>query len=345
MNSYIVLLFSILFLLFLTFKGIIKNYNSVTADNYFSMKQTNWLRGLAIIGIAYSHYMVRLDINNKYLWQIGFLGVFGVAIFLFLSGYSAMISFNNKPNYLKGYIPKRLTRLYVPFIISFVIYSIVLLLTGYKFTLFNVVDIFILSLPSTLNWYLKVQLALYILFYVYTKFIRKQNILLLVTYLSCFIYMIIGITTGIENFWYESCYMFPLGMTFAIYKEKIFKYLNCKYLIKFITSCLIFVLTYIPVYLFGGVFSEIIFVLGFIQFMLVSCVRFVGDSRLTVFFGVCSLEFYLSHTISPNIIDEFYKGQENLLVFVIFIVLSSLIAIIIKKLSGLINNYLGRIIK
>lgn len=120
MNEIIILGFSLVLLLFLFFKGFVKEYNTIDASTYFSKSQTDWLRGVAIVGIIYSHY---LSINASWSWQIGFLGIFGVAIFLFLSGYSAMFSFVNKPNYLKKYIPKRLVRLYIPFIIVYIIYS------------------------------------------------------------------------------------------------------------------------------------------------------------------------------------------------------------------------------
>ena len=117
-----------------------------------------------------------------------------------------MISLINKPNYLQGYIPKRLSRLYLPFIISFIIYSVVLLINGYKFTLFNILDIFILSLPGVLNWYLKVQLGLYLLFYISAKLMKNKNILLGLMYLLCIIYMIIGYIFKISNYWYENNY-------------------------------------------------------------------------------------------------------------------------------------------
>lgn len=341
MNSYVVLLFSMLFLLVMTLKGTKKQYAKISSESYFSRNQTNWLRGLATIGIAYSHYLPKLDINNSYYWQVGFLGIFGVAIFLFLSGYSAMISLINKPNYLKGYLPKRFSRLYIPFFILFVMYSIFLCFVDYKFSLINVLDLFIISLPGITNWYLKVQFALYILFFIYAKLIKNKKILLLVVYLTCFIYMIIGFKCGIDNFWYQSCYMFPLGMTFANYKDTIFRFLNFKYWLKLILSFVLFLLAYVPVYIIGGVISEIIFVLAFIQFMIVACVSFSGSSILATFFGKYSLEFYLSHTIILSLFNYFYHENENILSFLIFIISSVLLAIIDKKISLAISKKLN----
>ena len=156
MNSLIILIFSAVLLFFLTVKGIKKEYRTITHDTYFSVSQTDWLRGLAIVGIVYSHYFTMLKVNSSFLWLIGFLGVFGVAIFLFLSGYAAMMSYLKKPNYMKNYIPKRLVRLYVPFLIAYLCCDIVLLLSGHSYSVSDFTGAFILSLPNTLIWYLKV---------------------------------------------------------------------------------------------------------------------------------------------------------------------------------------------
>ena len=342
MNSYIVFFVAICFLIFVSLRGTKKNYGTVSAEKFFSKEQTNWLRGIAIVGIAYSHYLVKLDIINPYYWQVGFLGIFGVAIFLFLSGYSAMISLVNKQDYLHKYIPKRLSRLYLPFIVSFIIYSVILLINGYKFSLFNIVDIFILSLPGVLNWYLKVQLGLYLLFYVSAKLIKNKNVLLGAMYLFCAIYMVIGYVLNLDNFWYESCWMFPLGMTFALNKDRVYNLINKKYFCKFVVSLIILIISYMPVFMYGGVLTEIIFVIGFIQFMIVFCVRFEGSSKIGLFLGIYSLEFYLSHTIVPSIIGLFYKGSENLITYIIFMIVSICLAFLIKKISNPINKIIMR---
>lgn len=73
----------------------------------------------------------------------------------------------------------------------------------------------------------------------------------------------------------------------------------------------IFLFSYLPVFVFGGVLTEIIFAIGFIQFIVVSCVKFKGSSKIGLFLGTYSLEFYLSHTMTPSIIELFYKGSES----------------------------------
>lgn len=55
---------------------------------------------------------------------------------------------------------------------------------------------------------------------------KNKNILLGLMYLLCIIYMIIGYIFKISNYWYESCWMFPLGMTLALNKDKIYDLIN-----------------------------------------------------------------------------------------------------------------------
>lgn len=272
--------------------------------------------------------------------MIGFLGVFGVAVFLFLSGYAAMVSYLNKPGYMKRYIPKRLVRLYVPFLISFLFCDIVLLISGHHFSINDFMGAIILSLPSTLNWYLKVQLALYLLFYIFAKIFHNPQKVIVLLYVCCLVYMTVGIITGIDNFWYESCYMFPAGMTFAIYKNRVFNFIDKKYWAKFAASVFIFVLSVIPVYFYGGVFAEILFVLGFMQLLLVVCVRFVGNSRLASYLETLSLEIYLAHAIAPSIVRMFYVGEMNVLSFIITLLTAFLLAFIISKISSIISKKL-----
>lgn len=66
MNSLMVLLFAAVLLLLLTVKGLKKEYKIVSQDSYFSVSQTDWLRGLAIVGIVYSHYFTSLNINSLF---------------------------------------------------------------------------------------------------------------------------------------------------------------------------------------------------------------------------------------------------------------------------------------
>lgn len=321
-------------------------YPSVTVESFFSKSQTDWLRGIAIILIMYSHYYAVLNLNGKIngiLYQLlSCTGMYGVALFLLMSGYATMISKMNKTNYLQGYIPKRLLRLYVPFIIVFIIMVILRMVHGEGITLKNILLMPLMSLPDTINWYLKVQLALYIVFYLAARFIKKDKWVIIAIFTICFVYMIIGLITHIDAYWYESSYMFPLGMLMAKYKNSVFRFLSLHYPIKIIASFLLAAIFYIPYYFFGGPIPEIIHIWGITQFMVCLCVKMRGTSRILSFFGQCSLELYLSHAIYLGYIRQYFNLQENVLTYLLFMASSVLFAYVVKKISNLFIRYINR---
>lgn len=334
-NIYFITIFSLLFLLVLAIVGIKKNYNTINENNYLCKSQTDWLRGLSIVMIMLSHYYPVLGISYVgSFWQLGCIAFLGVALFLFLSGYGAMYSYEKKTNYLKGYLPKRICRLFIPFIIVYVLDVLFMLITQQDLSWVDFAKIPIMSLPGTLNWYLKVQLALYIVFYLLAKHIKKSNTVIIITFLICFIYMAIGLCIGIQNYWYESSYMFPLGMCFAKYKGKIFSFLNAKYFITIILSIVLLFLFYVPYYFYGGAFCEIIAILGMVQFTLCVCVKTTGSFKFTAWLGSISLELYLVHSAILHSVVGWLDYKENIFTFVLFIVVSIIVSWIVNKISN-----------
>ncbi len=338
-NIYFITIFSLLFLLVLAAIGMKKNYNTITSESFLSVSQTNWLRGMSIIMIMLAHYYSLLGITNiGSLWQLGGIALLGVALFLFLSGYGAMYSKINKSNYLKGYLPKRLFRLFIPFIVVFVLDVIVLFTTGQGLSWTYFAKIPILSLPGTLNWYLKVQLALYIVFYLMAKLIKNSNYLIFSIFMFCFIYMITGHLIGIDCYWYESSYMFPLGMLFAKYKEGIFSFLNSRYIFTAFSSVILLLLLYLPYYLYGGPIFEIIAILGMVQFVICLCVKTQGSFKLTIWIGTISLELYLVHSAVLNSFIVWLNYKENIFSFIIFILGSVLLSYLVNIASKAIQK-------
>lgn len=111
--KYIVTVCSLALLLFITLGGIVTS-KKTEKDTFFSMNQTNWLRSIAILMIMFSHFYPLLGLtydDGVFSLCLNF-GYIGVAIFFLLSGYSLMISKMNKPNYLKGFLHKRILRLF-----------------------------------------------------------------------------------------------------------------------------------------------------------------------------------------------------------------------------------------
>ena len=337
-NIYVITAVTSIFLAVITLIGTKKNWNTFDANGYLSKVQTNWLRGIGAVAIVLSHYYPAIKITEVgMLWQLSGIGIWGVAIFLLLSGYGAMYSKINKADYLKGYLYKRAVRLYVPFLMLFIIDIALLFILKQQFFWKDLIRAPLLSLHGTLNWYLKVQLGLYIVFYICAKLIKNDNKLIITLFVLCFIYMIIGYITKINNYWYESSYMFPLGMLIAKYKDKIYEKLNKKYAITIIASILIMLIFYAPYYLFGGAIFEILAIFGTIQFTLCVCVKTYGDSKFTALLGTLSLEIYLSHTVLGHV-HGYIDYKNSVASFLTYMAFTIILSYAINKLSNLIIN-------
>lgn len=336
-NIFIITIISLLFLLFLAVIGTKKSLNTINKDIFLSKSQTDWLKGLSIIMIVLSHYYPILGISEiGSFWMLGCIAFLGVALFLFLSGYGAMYSKLHKPNYLKGYLKKRFFRLYIPFIIVFLLDIVILFVTNQSITFYDFAKIPIMSLPGTPNWYLKVQMCLYILFFILSKIIHNNKKMIITLFFLCTTYMIVGLLFGIEYYWYESSYMFPLGMCFAVYKDKIFNILAKKYIVTFVVSGLCLVFSFIPYYLYGGVIPEIFFIAGMVQFVITICVKTQGTFKFTSWLGTISLELYLVHSAVLHSFIGYFDHKESIISFFVFIFSSIFISYIVKKFCDIL---------
>ncbi len=59
-------LFSLALLALLSMKGIIKNARTFTDTDFLSVGQTDWMKGIAIVLIMYSHFYPRLGLTYSY---------------------------------------------------------------------------------------------------------------------------------------------------------------------------------------------------------------------------------------------------------------------------------------
>lgn len=111
-------------------------------------------KSVAIILILISHIGRYIGIN-----LLKPLGSVGVAIFLVVSGYGLNESFNLKGR--KGFISKRFVKVFIPYILIVIIYSII--------QRANIVDIIkyslLIELPNGMYWFIKYIICIYAIFY------------------------------------------------------------------------------------------------------------------------------------------------------------------------------------
>ena len=231
--------------------------------------------------------------------------------------------------------------MFLPFVAVFLLDIIIMIIQGESIQLSYFYRIPIMSLPNTINWYLKVQLGLYVVFFLAAKLFKKNNQLIIAVSVVCIIYMIVGFLTGITSFWYETVFAFPAGMLLAEYRGVIFGQYQKKKALISIISLVIFFVCYIPYFLKGGTLFEILFIAGFLVLVLFVCLLTYGNSKLLMLMGKSSLELYLIHGVINSLFISKINFSEYSLVVYILVLLAYLS---VSVLTGwLLNKYITRL--
>lgn len=152
-----------------------------------------------------------------------------VSIFFFFTGYFTLYRYYHEKNYLnQSYLLKKVVNIYIPFIISNIIYIIVMLVINKKnnYNLFNAfLGITGINVLNGYSWYIIHILIFYILFYI---FFKKKNPVKAIYYYILMFLLYISIVIGlfsIKNYWggyslFEH-FLLLIGGLFAIRKNDI----------------------------------------------------------------------------------------------------------------------------
>ncbi|MEE1125889.1 MAG: acyltransferase [Acutalibacteraceae bacterium] len=307
--------------------GTRKNIGKINENEFFSINQTNWLRGVAISWIAFSHYYQ--DIGASFL--CAYIGTFGVGVFFLCSGYGLTVSKLKKKDYHKGFLKNKLLRIYAPYVVAFIIKWLMVLLIPVECNDNIFLNFLTVSLPNAVIWYLKVQIIMYIVYYVMMLICKDSNKMFCGSiFLLSAVYMLIGYFTGIESYWYQNTLWFPIGILLATYKTEIFSFIQ-KYFIRIFILCLFFfAIGFGLVYLIGGnAIYELIMTNATVACILLLCTKLNGESKIMKLMGRYSLEIYFSHSIVATLAKAYFPLDNTILAFV-FIIASVLVAIPIK---------------
>ena len=165
------------------FAGFKKNQFHEDSSSLDSMKS---LRGYAAIGVILHH----ISQENAFQWAGGGYGKPGelsifvnagfifVAIFFFCSGYGLIKSLETKPDYLNGFMKKRVLKtLVIPYYVSIVIYGVLRFASGERFAPVEwVTNILGFSMMNTYAWYPIIAAILYTAFYLIFKNISNRKV-------------------------------------------------------------------------------------------------------------------------------------------------------------------------
>jgi Acyltransferase family. len=202
----------------------------------------------------------------------------------------------------------------------------------------TVTEIFTIKLHLWTTWYPKVQIALYIVFWIVMKASNKYGIAIL--FGLTLIYCIIFIVFGLDEFWWNSILCFPLGVLVAKYKNAIINRLKKIKVYAVLIPILLFFVAVYALYVLGisrilGVPSALLLC----GFLIVFLFRFNIRSKILEFIGNASFEIYLWHLV---FLDIYFKQKfitENMTIKIIVFYVSVICLSIITHRA--INGIMG----
>ena len=288
------------------------------------------VQGFAAVAIIIHHLTQALEERSGILAPFSEFGVLFVGIFFFFSGYGLYTSLKTKENYLKGFLKKRLTAILVPFYMCILVFVIAACICGAKFEPLELLSV--LSGWTLINshmWYIVEIAILYLAFYFIYRFIKNRTVATAV--MSIFVVLMIAGSLMLchgEDFscrfwfmgewWYNSSFLFVVGILFAKHTEALRK-VACK------TYALLLPVFAALMVLFGlqtsyaletwSYWSEepgvdpayfdkircltfqLSGIIAFICFLVLIMMKVKFGNRVLKFLGSISLELYLIHNL------------------------------------------------
>ncbi len=271
---------------------------------HLSKELSTIIKGLSCLLIVAHHYCSWLDgkgIDNFIIHFIGVRGgVIGVTVFFFLSAWGLSESQTRNKYSLGTYVCRRLTKVYVPLVLTNFCYIILQSVFGHSsFTTASfLLNLFNFKLCDGVLWFCNVILIFYLIFYfsfLPASKCRKFFLCVMATILYC---IFATMVYPDAPFYVYSIIAFPLGMFFSLFKERIFS-------VRFIC------MSFSPLLVFMGVGASLLplhfnlFVMNIFSFFIIVCLALLAsyadrikiDRRSIVFafIGTFSYEIYLLH--------------------------------------------------
>ena len=351
-------------------------------DEFLSLDQTKAFQGFLAVCIMLHHIAQKtcaswIQPQSRIVHGLDFfvpLGYLFVSVFLFFNGYGIYKSYKTKPNYLNGFIKKRILPVVLALYSTTLIFFIARLLVGEKMdamTVFFYLTSLKLCNPNT--WYVIVLPFFYLAFYFSFKYIKNDHLAVISTTAFVVLYMLLGTSLNHNDFWirgewwYNCVHLFPLGIIFAKYEHKIIPHLKKYYWIYLIVA----LLAYHPIYkyseficnIFGyygenwgapdtvfrrriSLLSQVFVTSGFVFCSLLLGMKIKIGNRFLKFMGTITLEFYLIHGLFVELFGWQFDGgvpSPHHIKYVILYVIAVFAlgvpsAILLKKFHKLILN-------
>ncbi len=295
-------------------------------DEFTSREQTKILHGVMALGVALHHMAQKTcgPWHERYTIVHGLdpflsVGYVIVGVFLFCSGLGLYKSYKTRPDYLKGFVRRRILPIVIAFYLSEIVYTIVRTLMGEHMTISKVLWYLSgLRMANYNSWFVIVIPFFYFVFWLAFRFCRREGTAIFWIFLFTLGYTVIGAVINHQNtwwmrgeWWYNSILLFPLGMVFGKYEPVITKTLRKGYwfwLIFFFAGFFLLFrqsewlidtrLGYYDRWLWHRLASagiQWLVALFFVMFCFTMMMKIRLGNKALAWLGAMSLDFYLMH--------------------------------------------------
>ncbi|MBO4265074.1 MAG: acyltransferase [Clostridia bacterium] len=307
-------------------------------ESSFSKDDTAMLKGAFAFLVILHHLSSYVALPSFAIFK--YVGPIAVGGFFLISGYGLCASAKKGESFKKGYFSRRL----LPILFSVWIFDIAYFILWQKSGVLSAERI-IRALFGWHLWYVPVILIFYIVFY-FAFF--GANLPLGATVMTAFSFLYIALILllskklpGVYGYWWaNSILCFPLGIFYAVYKEKLDGFFKKFWWPSLLAFGALFCASFIYINLQNGANTPSGFVvqsanaLLFCITLLILQIKVKFSNPLLSLFGGISLEMYLSHAIFITLLRTpidifgytFILSSDDLFVcgVIIFSVLSSL---------------------
>lgn len=276
-----------------------------TGENsqYLSIDTTKSIKGISAVMIVLHHLSQQCTQLFSILKIMQYVGFILVAIFFFCSGYGLEYGYQEKRNYLDGFLKKRVLKILIPYWIINLVYiiydyfqNIPHSITEYILSIFGVDSI-------TKTWFVTSILICYILFYIiYSKSKEEWKIPLLG--IAMIGYIVVCYSLNLHSSWTASIATFYMGVLWKKYQKLIDSYISKGSISKFFISLVLLIAFFIGRLgmQYIGIDNEIlhIFMRNIVSILMVLSIM-LGlqkvriNSRICRGLGNISYELYIVH--------------------------------------------------
>ncbi len=298
-------------------------------EDYLSKEKTAAINGLFTLLVFMRHVLGYVTISGSldtaYQSFDRFLSQAVVSTFLFYSGFGILESIKKKKlKYVREIPLKRFFKVFYHMEIAILIFLIVGLCLKKQFSVKQILLSFVFwdSLGNS-NWYIFAILALYLI--VFISFLIARGNEYIGTALVCgmsVLYVYALMRAGKSTWWYNTVILYPMGMIYSLFKEKIEKVIMKNDLTYFFFAALTAVASFEFYKRRGsGIEFYSLWVMCFVMIVVLLTMKVSIGNEILNWFGSHVFSFYILQRIPMMIFKSLgYASKRYLFIILSFIV-------------------------